>query len=782
MKPARLFLLASGALLLCLLFAVWGTPAAQAQRALPIHFTVSATPAPARPGEVVTVTVKATVDPGWHVYSVVPTPDGPATTTITSFGAWAAVGPTTEDAAIRKLDPNFGKEVGFHEGAAIFSRQFRAPADVVPSPPTLSLHYQTCNDKICLPPTDVSLPVSVILVPGAVRAKYAQSAPPALNPAGAERPESAAAHLGRRNEILTPPGLGSGGQSSGLPLFLLAALGAGLLAIVTPCVFPLIPITLTNFVKQAGGSQAKLVRLSFGYALGIVALYVGLGAACAALLGGRANNIAANPWVNLVEFVLFVVFALSFFETIQIQLPANLGALQQSARKHGGTAGLVLLGVTFVLGSFTCTAPFVGTLLVSAAGGQWLRPLLGMLVFALAFASPFFVFALFPQWIGRIPKGGVWLARFKATLGFIELAAALKFLSNADQVWQWKLITQPVLLAAWAVVFFCAALYLWGTLKFGVVAETETAHMPVPLSRRLTAGAFALAALYCFWGLTGRAISPYVAAFLPPSGYGGVAMAATNDGLPWLSDYPTALAQAKAEGKPLLIDFTGYTCTNCRLNEKNVFPRPQVQAHLADYVRVQLYTDGKNDAGNQKLQETKFGDIALPLYGIVNPQTEAVLDKTEGVQSVSGFTQFLTKSAAPMAALPPKGGQRAVGVVNPLWLAYSPASAQAAAQVGKPVIIDFTAKWCVNCHEIEHDVFENPAVKPTLGSDFVTLQADLTQWTSPASAALEKQYGFGSLPTIVFLDKTGAEIKSLRITGRLPVADFQKRMAAAAAH
>ena len=785
---------------------------AQAKTPVPIHFTASVSPSTAHSGEVVTVTVHAAVDPGWHVYSVVPTPDGPAATEIKSIGTeratvtptqgakdrlladwlkanksqpeaketvpgappaskvhdtnvidialeddWQTVGPTTEDAPIRKLDPNFGKEVGFHEDQATFTRQFRVPATAqatLNTSLTTIVHYQTCNDKICLPPTDVTVPASITVTPGPVRPEYANAA--------AVMPSSPA-----------PPVSGGGGAS--LPLFLLAALGGGLLAILTPCVFPLIPITLTNFVKQSGGDKSRLVRLSVGYALGIVALYVALGATVAALLRGQANTIAANPWVNLVEFVLFVVFALSFFETIQLRLPANLGGLQQSARRHGGTAGLALLGVSFVLGSFTCTAPFVGTLLVSAANGQWLRPIVGMLVFALAFASPFFVFAAFPQWIGRIPKSGLWLARFKATLGFVELAAALKFLSNADQVWQWKLLTEPVLLAAWAVIFLLAALYLFGPLRFGVVAETEPAGAQAPLARRLVASVFAFAALYCFWGLTGRPISPYVGAFLPPPGYGGVA--AKSEGLPWLSDYDAALAQARAENRLLLIDFTGYTCTNCRLNEKNVFPHPPIQAEFANYVRVQLYTDGGADGPkNQKLQQDKFGDVALPLYGVVNPQTGAVVDKTEGVQTVGGFQRFLAQTYA--MASPSLGAGGATEKAS-LWAPYTSAAAAQAAQQGKPAIIDFTAKWCVNCKQIEHDVFEHPDVKPALGRDFVTLRADLTQWGSPPSLALQKQYGFAALPTIVFLDKTGHELKPLRITGRLPVADFQKRMQAA---
>ena len=741
---------------------------AGAKTAVPIHFTVSASPSPVHAGEIVTVTVAAKVDAGWHVYSVIPTPNGPAATEITALGTWVPAGPTVEDAPIRKLDPNFGEEVGYHEESAKFSRAFRVPSDASQASSDVALHYQTCNDRICLPPTDVQIAAPIAVTPGAVRAAYA--AAPHSGEAGAEP-------LPARSSLPSPTGGGSD-----LPLFLLAALGAGLLAILTPCVFPLIPITLTNFVKQAEGSQSKLVRLSVGYALGIVALYVALGAVVAATLGGHANDVAANPWVNLVEFVLFIVFALSFFEIIQIRLPANLGALQQGARRHGGTMGLMLLGVTFVIGSFTCTAPFVGTLLVTAAGGHWLRPLLGMLVFALAFASPFFVFAVFPQWISRIPKGGIWLARFKATLGFIELAAALKFLSNVDQVWGWGSLTQPVLLAAWAMIFFCAALYLWGTLRFGVVAETEAPGARAPLSRKLVGAAFALAAVYCFWGLAGRPLSPYVAAFLPPPGYGGAMMTAgRSEELPWLSDYSGALAQAKAEGKPLLIDFTGYTCTNCRLNERAVFPRPQIQARLADFVRVQLYTDGKGDAGNQQLQESKFGDVALPLYGIVDPQSGAVVGKTEGVQSVGTFARFLASGSPRVASttrppLPELGAAGTEQTGAPQWEPYSPQAVAAAGRGGKPTIVDFTAKWCVNCKEIEHDVFADPAVAPALSRDFVTLSADLTQWTSPASMALQKQYGFGALPTIVFLDKTGHEIRPLRITGRLPVADFQKRM------
>ena len=740
--------------LTCGLLSVWFhllVVAATAGTPPPIHFTASVSPLSAHPGEIVTVTVKAVIDPGWHVYSVIPADNGPAATAIFAWPDGEPVGPTTEDAPTSRFDANFGRMVAFHAETAAFQRQFRvtdSPMQVTaPQAIGLAIHYQTCNDKVCLPPTDAFVPLTLAVAPGAVRPEYAVPAPT----------------NSRQGLFPSPPA-----RAGDLPLFLLAALGAGLLALITPCVFPLIPITLTSFVKQADGDKGKLVRLSCGYALGIVALYVALGGLVTATVGATGiNKVAANPWVNLGIFAVFVVFALSFFETIQLTLPANLTAMQATARRHGGTLGLLLLGVTFVLASFTCTAPFIGTLLVSAASGERFRPLLGTLVFALAFVSPFLLFAAFPQWISRIPKGGVWLARVKATLGFIELAAALKFLSNADQVWQWNLLTQPVLLAAWAVILLGAALYLWGPLRFGVVAETAAPGARVPPARAAFAALFLFAALYCFWGLTGRPLSPYLGAFLPPAGYGGVT-GAVAEGLPWLSDYDAALAQAKAEAKPLLIDFTGYTCTNCRLNEKKVFPRPEVQSELGKYVRVQLYTDGGKDGNkNQGLEQAKFADVALPLYGIVNPQTGAVVDKVAGVVSPNTFTKFLSRNAAlPALAAPPPAS----------WAAYTPGAFADATRTGKPIVIDFTAAWCVNCKEIEHDVFEEPTVAPTLASKFITLRADLTQWNSPASATLQKQYRFGSLPTIVILRPGGQEIKSLRITGRLSVAAFLRRL------
>jgi thiol:disulfide interchange protein DsbD len=735
---------------------------AQSGRKLPVRFTAAVKPEAVRAGEAVTVTVKAEIDAGWHLYapeSASPKPNPATPSDITALGDWKAVGPTTDDAPPeKKFDKNFEAEVAFHEGEASLSRAFRVSEESPATPPgEVSVRYQVCDASVCLPPTTAKVPVALTVEAGEARAEYKAAAAPVASSAGD-----------------ATGGLGG-------PWFFLAAAGAGLLALVTPCVFPLIPITLASFAKQADGDRKKLARLAVGYALGVAALYVAVGGFVSVVAGAAgANKLAANPWVNLFAFGVFVVFALSFFETIQLNLPMGLqGAVHGKARSKGGVLQLVLLGVVFVIASFTCTAPFVGTLLVATAGGELLRPLLGMAVFALAFTSPFLLFAAFPQTLTRMPKSGAWLARVKATLGFVELAAALKFLSNADMVWQWGLLPQPVLLAAWALLSALASLYLLGLLRFGVIAETEAPGARVSPLRGAFAGLFAGAALYCFWGLSGRPIHPIVETFLPPAGYGlassGVGQAGGGHpgGMEWMTDYDAALARAKAENKPLFIDFTGYTCTNCRLNERAVFPDPSVKAELEKFVRVQLYLDaGPDSTKNQKLELTKFGDVAMPLYGVVDPTTGAVIGKTAGVQTIGGFRQFLQESHAKTPVTTPEAEAEAAA----LWAPYSEEALAAAKAAGKPVVIDFTAAWCVNCKQIEKEVFEQPAVADRLGREFVTLRADLTKWADPASVALQKKFGFAALPTIALLGPDGQEVKPLRITGRLPVAEFEKRL------
>lgn len=737
-------------------------PPASARTPLPVQFTSAIRPQPVHPGESAVVSVTAAIDPGWHLYSVVPTGaiNGPRVTEIESAGRWKSLSPTSEDRPLTVVDPNFGMTVRLHEKMAVFTRVFRVPVgsktgfQSVP----VSLTYESCNNSICLPPVTARISLRADITSGSVRPAYATApimAPtePLLQVAGVP---------------VAPGSERSAAVKTGPFSFLLEALGAGFLALLTPCVFPLIPITLAGFVKQSDGDRTKLRRLTFGFALGIVALYLGLGGLVSLTLGASgADRLASNPWVNLLEFALFVLFALSFFDFITIQLPARLNTLHFAARNHGGSVGLVLLGVAFVMASFTCTAPFVGTLLVAAAGGERSRPLFGMAGFALAFASPFIFFGFSPGWIARIPRSGAWLARAKGVLGFIELAASLKFLSSADQVWQWKILTTPVLLALWAVIAILAAFYLLGTLRIGVLADSEGADR-VTVARKAAALVFAAAALYCFWGISGRPIYPWLSAFLPPAGYGGADRAT---GLTWHSDLTSAAQEASSTGKPILIDFTGYTCTNCRLNERAVFPLPQIQQRLSHFSLAELYTDGGADGpANQKFELDRFGDVALPLYGVIDSKTGAVIASTAGVITPDRFAAFLDSALAQSEA------QNAAPITA--WRPYSTAAAAEAQTERKLVVIDFTADWCVNCKIIEKTDFTDPSVMPVLGT-FTTLRSDLTDWGSTASTAIEQQYGIDSLPAVVILNRDGKELKSLRVTGRIPPKDFLRRLTAA---
>jgi thiol:disulfide interchange protein len=708
-------------------------PAAMGGLMTAANFSATMSAAMIHPGEALNVIVVARIDPGWHLYSLVPTPPpGPSTTRLSITGSGVQIaGQIAENPTIQRFDPNFEKPVSFHVSRAIFYVPVRLSGAMYgPREIDIDVHYQTCNDRICLPPQVVVLRTLVNVSPGVVRAAY-------------------------RNAPLPPQ------QNGNLFVFLLSAFIAGLLALLTPCVFPLIPITITSFVKQADGNARRLVYLSVGYSLGIIILYVLVGLLTAIFIGASGiGRIAANPWVNLFAFVIFLVFALSFFETIRIELPGNLSKLQSAARRQSGIAGLAMLGVVFVLASFTCTAPFIGTLLVAAAGGSLLRPVSGMLVFAFAFVSPFIVLSIFPTWIKLLPKSGLWLVRVKAVLGFVELIGALKFLSNADLIWQWKLLTQPVMLGLWAIVFTLVALYLTNVFRFGVVAETETIRTKLTFARGFAAAFFVTCAIYCLWGLCGRPLNPYVAAFLPPVGYGD-ARTFEVTGLPWLTNYDASLALARRESKPILIDFTGYTCTNCRLNEKQVFPNPSVQRDLSKYVLVQLYTDGGEDASaNENLELSKFGTVALPLYGVLDAGSASVIAQTAGIQSVGSFTSFL---------------QSAVGSTSPAWMPYTAIAVGSSERNGRPVIIDFTASWCTNCKAIENTVFTDSSAKQAL-TGFDTYRCDLTDFYSPSNAFIEKKYDIASLPAVVFLTKTNTEAPGTRITGLISVSSFLRRL------
>ncbi len=421
----------------------------------------------------------------------------------------------------------------------------------------------------------------------------------------------------------------------------------GLLALLTPCVFPMVPITVSFFTKQNEGdtppTHTQSITRSVVYCGGIVATFTGLGTLLALTLGASgAAQFAANPWVNLLITAVFVAFALSLFGLFEIQIPTTLLS-RLNASGRGGYVGILLMGLTFSLTSFTCTAPFVGALLVLTTQGSWTWPILGMLIFSIAFALPFFFLSLFPQSLSALPKSGGWLNSVKVVMGFLELAAALKFLSNVDLVWNWGLLSREVFIATWIALFLLCGVYLLGKIRLPHDTPLET----VGPGRLLATVGFFTFSFFLVTGLFGAPLGE-LDAFFPPYGSQGL-IAQVRSGekqeLDGQDNYQEALARAQATGRNVFIDFTGYVCTNCRWMEANVFPDPKIRTLLENYIVVHLYTDGQEEihGQNRALQQAKFGTVALPFYAIVSPEGTELARFPGMTRDRERFQKFLRK-------------------------------------------------------------------------------------------------------------------------------------------
>jgi thiol:disulfide interchange protein DsbD len=384
------------------------------------------------------------------------------------------------------------------------------------------------------------------------------------------------------------------------------------------------------------------------YSFGIVFTFTAIGFLLTFMFGaGGLNRVATSPAVNVLIATIFVVFALSLFGVFEIRVPSSwLSAVDKKSSSVGGPVGILLMALTFSLTSFTCTVPFVGTVMVAATQGDWLWSLLGITAFAAVFSAPFFLLALFPSWLKSLPKSGSWMDSIKITMGFLELAAAMKFISNVDLVYQWELVTRPVFIAVWLAIALITALYLLGRFYFPHEAPTAS----VSAGRVLTATFFLAISLYLFRGLFGFPLGE-LDAFLPPRDYGGVGTLFSSSGESpkqeerWYTDYQEALAVARAENRNVFVDFTGYTCTNCRWMEANMFVRDEVQRLFQQMVLVRLYTDGglPEHEANLNMERDRFGTIALPFYVLVTPEDE-VIDVFPGLtRNEAEFVGFLRK-------------------------------------------------------------------------------------------------------------------------------------------
>jgi len=398
--------------------------------------------------------------------------------------------------------------------------------------------------------------------------------------------------------------------------FFWLAASTGLLSLLTPCVFPMVPVTIAYFSTPEHGN-ARGLRRALLFALGIVGTFTVVGLVLAAIFGAAGlNRFAADPWVNLLLAALFLAFAANLFGWLEIRIPWRVSnAADRAARDAtpGSSLGALVMGATFTLTSVTCTAPFVGTLLVLASQGSWATPIAGMLVYSAAFALPFFLLAAAPGVLSHLPRAGEWMRTLRVLIGLLEVAAAIKFVSNADLVMGWGIFTRDVVLVAWSALALAGAVYLGRHLKSKIQRREIHAVNLVPI---------AVAFLLTAWlasGVRGRAL-PQVDAFLPPSV--PTALASSNGEAPvWmLNDYSSAQAAARASGRLVLLDFTGYTCTNCRWMEANIFTRPDVSAELGQFVLSRLYTDGDGEVYEQQqaFQEKTFGTVALPLYAVVD--------------------------------------------------------------------------------------------------------------------------------------------------------------------
>jgi len=390
---------------------------------------------------------------------------------------------------------------------------------------------------------------------------------------------------------------------------------------------------------------------------------------------------------------VFLAFGLSLLGAFEITIPSSILTRLDRGTQKGGVVGTLLMGLTFSLSSFACVGPFMGTLLAASVGSGGARPLLGMVAFASGLALPFFLLALFPAYLQRLPKSGGWLARVKVVMGFVVLAAMLKYLASLDQVLQWNLLTRERFLAAWIVLFAMAGLYLLGFVRLEGIEKDA----PMGLGRLLTGMAFLVFAISLAPGMTGGRLGE-LDAYIPVAT--GMAASSAEGGLVWMKNqYRAALDQARREGKLLLVNFTGYACTNCHWMKANMFPRPEIAGALRNFVLVELYTDGTDhvSAQNQRLEQSKFQTIAIPYYAILDPDENVIASFAGATRDSGEYLAFLqrggtTKPAPSPAAAPAKSELAALPVTK-----LDGDTFDTAALAGKVVVVNFWATYCVPC-------------------------------------------------------------------------------------
>ena len=654
-------------LLLIMLAALVGLTA-RGQIMDPVHFTSQLK---MLGGEEAEIIFSATVDDGWHVYSTDMGDDGPVSATFNAVkmdGAEPVGKLKPRGKVIKEYDKMFGMELRFFEHQAAFVQKIRftKPRYTI----DCYLEYGACNDEMCMPPSQVELKKSGQAPQYAGMEEAPKEEPAAQDTAlalPAAASDSAALAQPATEDALWQPvihelqafdGESHSAENLALWMIFLEGLLGGLLALFTPCVWPIIPMTVSFFLKR-NKERAKAIREATTYGLSIVVIYVLLGLAVTLLFGASAlNALATNAVFNIFFCLLLVVFAASFFGAFELTLPASWSSkIDAKSESTTGLLSIFLLAFTLVLVSFSCTGPIIGFLLVAVSTqGSIVSPTVGMLGFAIALAIPFTLFAMFPSLLKSAPKSGGWMNVVKVVLGFIELAFALKFLSVADLAYGWHILDREVFLALWIVIFGLMGAYLLGWIRFPHDDDDRRTNVP-QFFLAMVSLAFTVYMIPGLWGAPLKAIS----AFAPPMNTQDFNLQKTVTE-PQFRDYEQAMAAARAAGKPVMIDFTGFGCVNCRKMEAAVWSDQQVADLLNNrYVLVSLYVDDKTplaepvvvtENGQQRtlrtvgdkwsyLQRTKFGANAQPFYVLLDNDGHPLAGSRAYDEDVAAYVGFL---------------------------------------------------------------------------------------------------------------------------------------------
>jgi thiol:disulfide interchange protein DsbD len=741
--------------------AAWASPWKAVDEGLETRFSMELEKSELRPGAVTTLTIGFQVQDGWYVEG--PTSENsPMRVGTSDESILQILGQPSGPEGKKVYDDVLEKNLVKHVGEVRFTQRVRVnpAAERGTHEITLRVDGQTCNKGSCRKLRNVLLASTLTIAGDPVETKSSDDA--LLSSAGGL------------------PDDGSEPVTSAWA-FLVACFLGGLAMLLLPCVWPMIPITISIFVKHSEENNTGALFYALVYGFGIVASFGLIGLAIGFWLPpSYAQSIATSGPLNLVIGILFVAFALSFFGMFELKVPDFIQRrMPQGNAGQGMIVASLLMGVLFTITSFACTAPIMGTILVAgtSTGDKWMIPL-GMGASGLGVAIPFVALAIFPSTLKKMPRAGGWMNTIKVVLGFVELAAALKFLSNADLAWDTQILTWPVFMCLWIAIMFSLSFYLFGWVRMG----HDTGDGTVSVGRFTFGMLVSGMAIYLVFGLfhPDEPMPSVVAAMTPPHEYGRPHLKNQElvDGEPsnalyWYDDWDKASAAAIQSNKAIFVDFTGVQCTNCRLVEKRVFPR--VEETLRKFVVVKLYTDyGSSKDRNIELRDRYSRD--LPYYVVLSPDTKTVLARQRYTDSPKEFQAFLDKGLKGLSAMSAgetRSQPESVVEAPPAFKWHHSMEEAKAAQKENPrtLFVAFGGKYCKPCKEMAKTVFKDPAVEAIFkGFILAELETQDGDDMDQNLALLDEIAGSDEVPFYVLFDTEGQVVTKLK--GRKSVGAF----------